>query len=195
MKSRVRTRTHGSVRGRELQGSLLLGKGGKGPYPNIKSRKRRQKGYMTHSYRLHYFHLIWSTKKRLPQISSDVQSRLYSYLAVITKNHSVKLLEIGGTSDHIHLLIEFSLLDRFSYFIRDLKASSSLWIHNNFPHLHDFSWQEGYGSFSVSYSSLEGAKTYIQNQEHHHATMSFEEEYLKFLKLHRVKYDERFVLG
>jgi REP element-mobilizing transposase RayT len=97
--------------------------------------------------------------------------------------------------DHVHLLIELSLLDKFSHFVRDLKASSSLWIHKNFPNLHDFSWQEGYGSFSVSYSALQGVQKYIQNQEQHHANMSFEEEYLKFLKHHHVKYDERFVLG
>jgi putative transposase len=90
-------------------------------------------------------------------------------------------------SDHVHLLIE--LLDNFSHFIRDLKASSSKWFHKNFP------WQEGYGSFSVSYSALETVQKYIQNQKQHHATMSFEEEYLKFLKHHHVKYDEKFVLG
>ncbi len=139
--------------------------------------------------------LIWSTKKRLPQISPDVQSCLYPYLGAITRNHSGKLLEIGGMPDHVHLLIELSLPDKFSHFIKDLKASSSQCIHKNFPNLHDFAWQEGYGSFSVSYSALEGVQKYIQNQVHHHATMSFEEEYLKFLKLHQVKYDERFVLG
>jgi putative transposase len=150
---------------------------------------------MTHSYKLHYFHLIWSTKKRQPLISSDVQSRLYLYLGAITRNHSGKLLEIGGMPDHVHLLIELSSLDKFSHFIRDLKASSSQWIHKNFPNLLDFAWQESYGSFSVSYSALKDVQKYIQNQEHHHATMSFDEEFLRFLKLHQVKYDERFVLG
>ncbi len=150
---------------------------------------------MTHSYRVHYFHLVWSTKQRLPRISSDVQPRLYEYLSAIIRNHSGKLLEIGGMVDHVHLLIELSLPDKFSDCIKDLKASSSRWIHKNFPGLHDFAWQEGYGSFTISYSSLEGVRKYIQNQEQHHATVSFEEEYLHFLELHRIKYDERFVLG
>lgn len=150
---------------------------------------------MTHSYRLHYFHLIWSTKKRLPQITPDVQSRLYPYFGAIIRNHSGKLLGIGEMPDHVHLLIELSLLDKFSHFIRDLKASSSQWIHKNYPNLQEFAWQEGYGSFSVSYSALQEVQKYIQNQEKHHAIMSFEEEYLKFLKLHQVKYDNRFVLG
>ena len=150
---------------------------------------------MTHSYRVHFFHLIWSTKQRRSQILPNVQPRLYSYLGAITKNHSGKLLEIGGMPDHVHLLIELSSIDEFSHFVRDLKASSSLWIHKNFPHLNDFAWQEGYGSFSVSYSAVEIVKKYIQNQQQHHADMSFDEEYLKFLKLHDVLYDERFVLG
>ena len=116
-------------------------------------------------------------------------------MGAITRNHAGKLLEIGGMPDHVHLLIELANLDKFSHFVRDLKASSSLWIHKTYPHLADFAWQEGYGSFSVSYSALDSVKSYIQNQKQHHATMTFEEEYLKFLKIHHVKYDDRFVLG
>ncbi len=79
-------------------------------------------------------------------------------MGAIIKNHSGKLLEICGMPDHVHLLLELSNLDNFSYFIRELKASSSLWIHKNFPALDHFAWQEGYGSFSVSYSALEQVK-------------------------------------
>ena len=160
----------------------------------IELRKQRKK-FMTHSYRQHYFHLIWSTKDRSPYINSEVQMRLYSYLGAIIKNHSGKLLEVGGMPDHIHLLIELSLLDKFSHFVRDMKASSSQWIHKNFPTMEKFAWQEGYGSFSVSYSSLEEVRKYIQNQELHHKAMTYEEEYLKILKLHQINYDLRFVLG
>ena len=150
---------------------------------------------MTHSYRIHYFHFIWSTKQRLPLILPDVQPRLYLYLMAITRNHSGKILAIGGMRDHIHLLIELSNLDNFSSFVKELKTSSTLWIHKNFPDLKDFAWQEGYGSFSVSYSSVESVKKYIENQEQHHSNMSYDDEFLKFLKLHKVEYDERFVLG
>ncbi len=160
-----------------------------------KNKNCEDKYSMTHSYRLHFFHLVWSTKNRVPYISKDIQERLYSYMAAITRNHSAKLLEIGGMPDHVHLLVEFCSPDKFSHFLRELKASSSLWIHKNFSHLQDFAWQEGYGSFSVSCSALENVRSYIQNQEKHHENMSFEEEYFKFLKLHRVKYDERYVLG
>ena len=119
---------------------------------------RKQRQYlMTHSYRIHFFHFIWSIKQRAPLISVDIQSRLYQYMEAIIKNHSGELLEIGGMPDHIHLLIELSNLDKFSHFVRDLKTSSSLWIHKNFPNV-NFAWQEGYGSFSTSYSALESIK-------------------------------------
>ncbi len=150
---------------------------------------------MTHSYKVHFFHLIWSTKQRKSQISSNVQPHLYSFMASTIKHNSGKLREIGGMPDHVHLLVELKTLDKFSQFVRNVKNSSSLWIHKNFPELHDFAWQDGFGSFSVSFSSLDDVKKYIQNQEKHHVSMSFDEEFLKFLTCHNVKYDERFALG
>ncbi len=150
---------------------------------------------MTHSYRLHFFHLIWSTNKRRPLIDDEVQPKLYAYMGGIIKSYSGALMQIGGMQDHVHLLVELSRLDKFSDLIRDTKASSSLWIHKNFPHLKDFAWQEGYGSFSVSYSSLESVQRYIKNQTKHHKTMSFEDEYRKLLDRHNVAYDERFIFG
>lgn len=150
---------------------------------------------MTHSYRVHYFHIVWSTKKRVPWINPELQKRLYSYLIGIIRNHKGKLIEIGGMPDHVHMLIELSNLDKFSYFIRDLKSCSSLWIHQTFSQLKDFAWQEGYGSFSVSFSAIDAVKKYILNQELHHANQSFDQEYLKLLQLHNIQYDERFVLG
>lgn len=128
-------------------------------------------------------------------INSEVQPRLYAYMGGIIRNQGGHLLEIGGMPDHVHLLVQLSTLDKFSHFIRDVKANSSGWIHEHFSYFKDFAWQEGYGSFSVGYSALEKTKRYIQIQEQHHKTMTFEEEYIKFLKLHGVNYDERFVLG
>jgi putative transposase len=150
---------------------------------------------MTHSYRLHYFHLIWSTKNRLPSITSEVRSELYPYLAGIAKNHGSHLLDIGGMPEHVHLLLEMRVPDRFTGVVRDLKASSSSFVCKKFQPTERFAWQEGYGSFSVSHSSVEKVRAYIQNQERHHATLSFEDEFKKMLRCHDISYDERFVLG
>jgi len=112
----------------------------------------------------------------------------------VIKNYDGKLMEAGGTFDHVHLLVGLSLPDKFSDLVRDVKTNSSLWLKKNSTQQY-FAWQEGYGSFSVSYSSLEKVKHYIKNQEEHHKTKSFDEEYLQLLKKHKIPYDTRFVLG
>ena len=150
---------------------------------------------MTHSFRVHFFHLIWSTKGRKQLISEEIEPRLYSYMGGIIRNFNGQLLEIGGMPDHVHLLIELSNIDKFTHLIREVKASSSLWINQTFPTQKTFAWQEGYGSFSVSYSGLHKVRDYIRNQKRHHSKMSFDKEYLKFLKSHQINYDERFILG
>ena len=149
---------------------------------------------MTHSFRSHYFHLIWSTKSREPLIDAAVQASLYNYIGGVIKNYKGNLLAAGGTFDHVHLLIGLSLPDKFSEFIRDIKATSSSWVKQNTSQQY-FAWQEGYGSFSVSYSSLEKVYNYMKNQEEHHKTKSFDQEYLELLKKHNLKINNRFVLG
>jgi putative transposase len=149
---------------------------------------------MAHSFRAHYFHLVWSTRNREPFIIEEIRCLLYAYIGGVIKNHNGKLLEAGGMPDHIHLLVGLKSPDDFSKLIRDIKTSSSLWINKNAPEKH-FAWQDGYGSFSVSYSSLDKVKLYIKNQEHHHKTSSFDKEYLQLLNLHNIDFDSRFVLG
>jgi len=127
---------------------------------------------MAHSFRSYYFHLVWSTKGRKDWITEDIQSRLYAYIGGIIKNHQQNLLCIGGTANHVHLLIVCNTIDKFSYLIRDIKAKSSLFIHQNFVQHQQFAWQDGYASFSISYSSLKAVKKYIENQEQHHQTFS-----------------------
>lgn len=150
---------------------------------------------MTHSYRAHYYHLIWSTKNREPFIAKEIQDLLYAYIGGIVKFNNGALLCAGGTENHVHLLIGLTLPDKFTDVIRDIKANSSSWLNKNLSSNQNFGWQEGYGSFSVSYSSIERVKNYINNQEEHHKVITFDEEYLQLLKKHQIQYDGRFVLG
>ena len=150
---------------------------------------------MTHSYRSHYFHIVWATKDRKDLITFDIRDSLYAYMGGIVKAHHSYLLGIGGTTNHVHLLIASQIRVKFSDFIKEIKANSSLWIHKNFPQHYNFAWQEGYGSFTVSHSGVDQVKHYINNQEEHHKVFSFEEEYLKLLEKHNIKFDHRFVMG
>jgi putative transposase len=149
---------------------------------------------MTHSYRAHYYHLIWSTKNREPLITNELKSGIYSYIHGIIKNHDGILLSIGGTANHVHLLVAFRFPDRYFSLVKEIKQSSTLWMNKNCRNCH-FLWQEGYGSFSVSYSTLERVIHYIKNQEEHHKIVTFEEEYQQILKNHQIQFDERFVFG
>ncbi len=148
---------------------------------------------MTHTYKIHQFHIVWSTKNRRNLIEKNFQQRLYDYIGGIIKEHKGHLLEAGGIANHVHLLFGLSNLDNYSHLIRNIKAGSSSWVHKTIPASNDFAWQEGYGSFTVNYNSVDGVKTYIKNQEEHHRKYTFEEEYIKFLEMHNVPYDPRFV--
>jgi len=136
-------------------------------------------------------HLVFSTKGRLPLISANWRKRLHAYLGGIVNGLGGVPLAIGGTVDHVHLLIGFRSSHRLDYFLRDLKADSSEWIHRELNL--SFAWQKGYGAFSVSPANLDRVTKYVVNQESHHRRITFQEEYLHLLKISGVEYDERYV--
>jgi REP-associated tyrosine transposase len=99
-------------------------------------------------------HCVWSTKKREPFLSSDVRNRLWPYLGGIARENKMKALAIGGVADHVHMLISLPKTLSVSKALQLLKGSSSKWIHDTFPKLHSFEWQEGYGAFSIGISAV-----------------------------------------
>ena len=97
---------------------------------------------------------------------------------------------IGGAQDHVHLLVGLRATHRIADVLKEIKASSSKWVHEQIKK-RLFSWQEGYGAFTVSASQVAAVKNYIANQEEHHRKKTFQEEYLEFLKQSGVEYNER----
>ena len=148
---------------------------------------------MPQSFGSLYFHLIFSTKNRLPLLSDDIQPRLFEYLGGILRNQKGVLIAAGGIEDHVHLLVSLSRQASIADTLRDLKSNSSGWIHETFPELRLFAWQSGYGAFSVSFSAFKSVRRYLANQREHHQKRSFKEEFLEILKLHEMGYDERYV--
>ena len=138
-------------------------------------------------------HFVFSTKQRSRMITADLQSRLYAYIGGIVRDEKGALYEIGGMPDHVHLLIRWRTDESVATLMRNVKSHSSLWVHQTFPTMSAFAWQEGYGVFSVSESQIEMVHNYIRNQEHHHHVTTFEEEFVAFLKAHNVEYDERYI--
>jgi REP element-mobilizing transposase RayT len=104
-----------------------------------------------------------------------------------------KLYIINGMSDHIHILISMNPKQSPSDLMYHLKRSSSLWINQNRLSLGKFSWQEGFGAFSLGKSQLPEKIKYIEDQQQHHKKESFREEYLQFLKENDIKFDNRYI--
>jgi REP element-mobilizing transposase RayT len=141
---------------------------------------------------LHH-HLIFSTKTRAPLITEDLQVRLYPYVGGILRENGSCLVAAGGMPDHVHSLVDLSRELSVSVALRLIKSNSSKWIHETFPEHKDFAWQTGYGAFAVSYSNLDKVKSYLASQAEHHRKTSFKEEFLGFLKRHKIEYDERYL--
>jgi REP-associated tyrosine transposase len=144
-----------------------------------------------HSFTNILIHCVWSTKKREPFLSSDVRNRLWPYLGGIARENKMKALAIGGVADHVHMLISLPKTLSLAKALQLLKGNSSKWIHEKFPKLHSFEWQEGYGAFSIGISAVDATVRYIRNQAEHHRMRSFREEFVAMLRRHGLDYDER----
>ncbi len=113
-----------------------------------------------------YYHVIWKTKNMEPYIKFELKNELYNYISKIIINKGWHLLAIGGVEDHIHILVQMEPNSTVSDLVCKIKSNSSKFIRENF--LSNFSWQQGYGVFTVDRHSLQKMKKYILNQEEHH---------------------------
>jgi putative transposase len=150
---------------------------------------------MANSYISIYVHYVFSTKNRLPLIRPDMQERLWSYMGGIARNNHMKAFAVGGMEDHAHVLVSLPSTLTVSKAIQIIKGNSSKWINENFNQAEKFSWQEGYGAFSVNVSILKDSIRYIENQKKHHQKSSYKDEYIDFLKKHCIGYDEQYIWG
>jgi putative transposase len=140
-----------------------------------------------------YIHLIFSTKNREPILGDDVRQDLHSYMAVVLQNLESPCVLINSVTDHVHVLFDLSRKIAMSDAVEDVKKASSKWIKTQGAAYSHFSWQGGYGGFGVCESIVGNVRRYIEEQEEHHRKVSFKDEFLAFLKKHKVKYDERYL--
>ena len=148
---------------------------------------------MAHTFTNLQTHVIFSTKDRVPSIKTGLKARLLAYMGGIVRELNGKAVTINGTADHIHLLLWMPPALSISETLRILKANSSRWVHKEYGMGGSFAWQTGYRAFSVSHSNAPAVVKYIQAQEEHHKKVSFQEEFVQFLKRNGVQYDERFL--
>jgi REP element-mobilizing transposase RayT len=137
-------------------------------------------------------HIVFSTKERRKIIPKQMKERLWAYAAGICQHQGIFVHSIGGKEDHIHLLLQFPPTLMIADSIRYIKSNSSGWMSHEIGR---FAWQQGYGGFGVSKSNIAAVVRYIENQEQHHARMTFEEEFISLLEKHGIEYDPQYVFG
>jgi REP element-mobilizing transposase RayT len=150
---------------------------------------------MANTYTNLHFHIVFSTRNREPWIATDIEQRIWEYLGGIARTNHMKALQIGGIEDHVHVVVGMRPTMSVSEAVQLLKGGSSKWIHETFPSLAGFAWQDGYGAFTVSKSQLPEVIHYAANQREHHRVRTFQEEYKALLEKHQIEYDERYVWG
>jgi putative transposase len=129
---------------------------------------------------------VFATAERWPLIRDEMKERLHSYLGGIARENGISATAVGGTADHVHLLISLPRTISIAKAIQLLKSGSSKWIHDNFPESKNFAWQGGYGAFSIGVSQIPTTVRYVQSQAEHHKRVSFADELKKFLVVHGI---------
>jgi putative transposase len=143
-----------------------------------------------HSFSSSLHHCVFATKERETWLTAEIRERLWPYVGGIARANGMKALAIGGVADHVHLLLSLPATMSISKALQLLKGNSSKWIHETFPALRQFAWQEGYGAFSIGISGLEETCAYIRDQEEHHRTRTYREEVITFLQRHGLPFDD-----
>ena len=148
---------------------------------------------MANTYSQIYIHLVFAVKYREGVIASSWQQELYAYMIGLVEARGHKVYAIGGIKDHVHLLVSMSPNQSISDMVRDVKRASTNWIKERHYVRGNFAWQEGFGAFSYGKSQVDSVVKYIQNQKQHHIGKTMREEYIDFLNVFNVRYDERYV--
>ncbi|MDZ7658537.1 IS200/IS605 family transposase [Fodinibius sp.] len=146
---------------------------------------------MGNTYSKLFIHLIFSTKERTPEIGSKFEDALYSYIKKSSANHELQILSVGGTTNHLHVLVNLPAKYSVSKAAQIIKGSSSRWLNKNYFTDYKFRWQRGYGAFSINQSLVPKTIKYIERQKKHHATQSFTDEFVRFLDIHNLEYKNK----
>jgi REP element-mobilizing transposase RayT len=141
-------------------------------------------------------HMVFSTKDRMPLVDASIRPRLHAYLASVLRDidpPQSQAYRVGGVADHVHIAASLPRTVTISKLFEIIKKESSIWMKRQGPEYAKFYWQSGYGCFSLGPSQLDRLLHYIDNQEEHHKTVTFQDEFQTFLRKYNIEYDERYV--
>ncbi len=140
------------------------------------------------------YHIVFSTKNREKVLTKDNREKLFKYIWGVLKNNKCVLYRINGVEDHLHIITHIHPTVSVSSLIKDIKVSSSTWVKEEKVFRNFDSWQVGYGAFTYSIKEKEVLINYVKNQESHHKTISFRDEFIELLKENEIDFDEKYLL-
>ena len=146
-----------------------------------------------HSFSDLLVHTVFSTKERARYLDAAIRADAHAYLGGIVRELKASALIVGGTEDHVHMLLRLPSDLAVADCLRVVKTHSSRWIHERWPDRGKFAWQTGYAAFSVSESNRDAVVRYIREQQRHHRKMSFQDELRALLRKHGIGFDERYI--
>ena len=148
---------------------------------------------MADTYTQIHIHIVFTVKYRSALLHASWRDELYKYITGIIQSRNHKLVAIGGVADHVHMLIGLRPNESLASLMRMVKSDSSKWIaKKNFVH-GQFSWQSGYGAFTIDVQGINKVVKYILDQEKHHSRQSFSDEYIELLKLNYVNFKQEYL--
>lgn len=148
---------------------------------------------MANTYIQIYLHIVFAVKNRDALISKYQEGQIHSYMASVINNLGHKAIIIGGTDDHVHMLISFNPVGMLPDLIKELKTSTTKFINSHRLCPFKFEWQRGYACFSYSHSLVDKVFRYIQNQRAHHTSESLADEMRKMLDGFGMSYDSKYL--
>ncbi|MEZ6062049.1 MAG: transposase [Planctomycetaceae bacterium] len=141
-----------------------------------------------------WLHVVFSTKGRRPFLQApDFRQEMFGMLGHHVNQTGCTALRVGGWIDHVHIVCGLSRTATIADLVQQAKIETSKWAKSAPLCSQAFTWQAGYGAFSVSQSNLEQTVAYVQNQEYHHRTRSYQDEFRELCHRHQIQIDERYV--
>lgn len=140
------------------------------------------------------YQIIFSTKNREQTLTKNHRDELFDYISGVLKNKNCHLYQINGVEDHIHIVTHLHPTITLSSLVKDIKVSTSLFIKEKNLFKDFTSWQDGYGAFTYTIKEKKRLIEYVKNQEEHHKTKTFKEEFIELLLEHEIEFNEKYLL-
>jgi putative transposase len=148
---------------------------------------------MPNTYTQIHIQAVFAVKFRAALIRDMWREDLHQYITGIVRKQGHKLLCINSVDDHMHVIFGMRPVQSLSDLMQDIKGGSSEWINSKRFSPYRFEWQQAFSAFSYSRSDLTNVIAYVRNQQEHHKTETFLDEYRRMLKTFEVDYDERYI--